>query len=139
MLGPGSVLQVGLPVGLDSCEPVHELVEVEQLLDLSAATAEQRVRLRLSGPTGPLDLLMGVDYRVTVIRYGALRKDPSVGFGELFDIDCMHPAGGWPERLGSSVWMLLNARGHGTSGSIQLVSRPLGERLLASFPSVYQA
>lgn len=132
-------MHVGLPAVSGSAEVSDELVEVEQLLDLSAASPEHRVRLRLSGPSDAADPLLWVDCRLTIIRYGALRMDASVGLGALFEIDCLLLTGGRPDRIESSAWMLLNARGHGTSGSIQLVSRPLGERLLRAFPSVYSA
>lgn len=139
MLGPGSVLHVGLPVDPGSAEVGEELIEVEQLLDLSAASGAARVRLQLSGGFAVYDPLRLLDFRLTLIRYGALRMDPSVGLGELFEIDCTILTGGRPDRVESAAWMLLNAHGHGTSGSIQLVSRPLGERLLRAFPSVYSA
>jgi hypothetical protein len=139
MLGPSSILHVTLPACLGLVHAANELTEVEQLLDLSAASAKERVCLRLSGALSAVDHARMSECRLTIIRYGALRMESSVVLGDLFEIDDSLLMDGSAGRDGSTAWMLLNARGHGTSGSIQLVSRPLGARLLRAFPSVYSA
>jgi len=54
-------------------------------------------------------------------------------------LDCAQLFDARGVSIASSSLMLLNVRGHGTSGSIQLVSRSLGERLLRFYPSIYSS
>jgi len=125
----------------------YDIIEVRQCLDLSAVTESAKVRLCLrSGHAIEALDVKGIagyfpfnEYRFTLIRYGALRLRGRIRLASLFALDCaqLFDARGVP--IASESLMLLNVRGHGTSGSIQLVSRGLGERLLRSYPSIYSA
>lgn len=138
MLGSGSVQHFSIVSAGPGRAQVDSLIEVEQVLDLSAATPSGRACLRIKGEGGGVTYCTK-EFRVTLSRYGALRVATGVRLGDLVGLDCdsLFDENGAP--MSSSSLMLLFARGHGTSGSIQLVSRSLGERLLRAFPSIYQA
>lgn len=140
MLGPGSVVHVEVRAGRPGeSSGGCEWTEVDQLLDLSAASDADRVCLRLTGDFVPWQSSDRAERRLTLIRYASMRMNAGVKLGDLFYLDCSGLRECSQDASAPHAWMLLNARGHGTSGSIQLVSRSLGERLLESFPSIYHA
>lgn len=123
----------------------YDFMEVRQHLDLSATSASAQVRLYLrsgflSGNAGTIGVSgyhpFG-EYRFTLIRYSALTLPRQARLGDLFDLDCVQLFDACGLPVVADTLMLLNVRGHGRSGSIQLVSRSLGLRLLKSFPSIY--
>lgn len=145
VLGTDSILNFEIAEAEGQAGVGYDIVEVRQCLDLSAVSGTGRVRLCLrSGHATEAMGVMGVagyypfgEYRFTLIRYGALRHREQASLASFFDLDCsqLYDARGVviaPESL-----LLLNVRGHGTSGSIQLVSRSLGLRLLKSYPSIH--
>jgi hypothetical protein len=138
MLGPSSILNFAIQGRCDGLGAFVQTTDVEQVIDLSQASAEARISLRLSGLC-PYWMFEGSDFRVTLIRFGDMRLGQDVGVGSLFALD----SNGLLDALGLPIppheLMVLMARGHATSGSIQLVSRSLGERLLRAFPSIYRA
>jgi len=122
-----------------------DFMEVRQYLDLSETSVSARVRLYLR--SGYLTSNVGTigvsgyhrfgEYRFTLIRYSALTMARQVRLGDLFDLDCSQLFDAYGLPVAADSLMLLKACGHGTSGSIQLVSRSLGLRLLKSYPSIY--
>lgn len=136
------LLQADGQAGVD-----YDIIEVRQCLDLSGVTESAKVRLSLR--SGHVIDAMGVkgvagffpfnEYRFTLIRYGALRLRGQPCLASLFDLDCTQLFDARGEAIASETLVLLNVRGHGTSGSIQLVSCGLGERLVRSYPSIYSA
>ena len=123
----------------------YDFMEVRQFLDLSATSVSARVRLYLrSGYLNSNVGSIGVsgyhplgEYRFTLIRYSALTMASQARFGDLSDLDCSQLFDAYGLPVAADTLMLLKACGHGTSGSIQLVSRDLGLRLLKSYPSIY--
>jgi len=147
VLGDGSVLNFELVEANREPGFGYDIIEVSQCLDLSAVVAPAKVRLCLRSGHAVRHLGVRVvdgyfpanDYRFTLIRYGALRLSVRARLASLFDLDCaqLFDARGVP--IASESLMLLNVRSYGSSGSIQLVSRGLGERLLRFYPSIYSA
>lgn len=125
----------------------YDVIEVRQCLDLSSVSGAARVRICLrSGHATEALGVMGVagyylfgEYRFTLIRYGALRHRAQASLASLFVLDCSQLFDARGVVIAPESLLLLNVRGHGTSGSIQLVSRGLGLRLLKSYPSIYSA
>lgn len=138
MLGPSSILNVAIQGRADGLGAYVQTTDVEQVLDLSPASASARISLRLSGLC-PYGMFEGSDFRVTLIRFGAMRTEPDAAVGSLFALESSALVDALGMPVPSQQLMVLMARGHGTSGSIQLVSRSLGERLLRAFPSIYRA
>lgn len=145
VLGNGSALSFELadaeaPVGVG-----YDVIEVRQCLDLSEVTEAAKVRLSLR--SGHAVDALGVpsvagyypfgEYRFTLIRYGALRHREQARLASLIALDCSQLFDARGVSIAPESLMLQNVRGHGTSGSIQLVSRSLGLRLLKSYPSIY--
>lgn len=123
----------------------YDVIEVRQCLDLSVVSGTARVRICLrSGHATEALGVMGVagyypfgEYRFTLIRYGALRHREQASLASLFALDCAQLFDARGVVIAPESLLLLNVRGHGTSGSIQLISRSLGLRLLKSYPSIY--
>jgi hypothetical protein len=123
----------------------YDVIEVRQCLDLSAVSGTPKVRICLrSGPFNSSSGIPGIsgyypfgEYRFTLIRYGALRLGNRPRLSDLFELDCAQLFDARGVSITSDSLLLLNVRGHGTSGSIQLVSRSLGLRLLKSYPTIY--
>lgn len=147
VLGEGSALNFEL---VDAEAPAgvgYDILEVRQCLDLSQVTESTPVRLSLrSGKMAEaLDIRVVAgyyppnEYRFTLVRYGALRLRWRLGLASLYTLDCSQLFDAHGVAIAPEALMLLNVQGHGTSGSIQLVSRRLGERLLRFYPSVYSA
>ena len=145
VLGNDSALNFELVKAEGQAGVGYDVVEVRQCLDLSAVSGTARVRLclRSGHVTEALDV-MGVagyypfgEYRFTLIRYGALRHREQASLASLFELDCTQLFDARGVAIAPESLLLLNVRGHGTSGSIQLVSRRLGERLLRSYPLIY--
>ena len=123
----------------------YDVLEVRQCLDLSAVSGTAKVRICLRsgyfssslGVIGVLGYYPFGEYRFTIIRYGALRLRSHARLADLMALDCTQLFDARGVSIASDSLMLLNVRGHGTSGSIQLVSCSLGLRLLKSYPSIY--
>ncbi len=145
VLGNDSALNFELVEAEGQAGVGYDVVEVRQCLDLSAVSGAARVRLCLrSGHVTEALGVMGVagyypfgEYRFTLIRYGTLRHREQASLASLFDLDCTQLFDARGVAIAPESLLLLNVRGHGTSGSIQLVSRSLGERLLRSYPLIY--
>lgn len=145
VLGNGSAWSFELADAEAPAGVGYDVIEVRQCLYLSEVTEAARVRLGLrSGHVIEALGVMGVagffpfnEYRLTLIRYGELRLRGQPRLASLFDLDCTQLFDARGVSIAPESLLLLNARGHGTSGSIQLVSRGLGERLLRSYPSIY--
>jgi len=147
VMGAGSVVDVTL-VDVDG-QPGEacDLFEVSQQLDLAEVTASAPLTFRLKaaaggrgrGWQGVVGFYPFGEYRFTLIRYGLIRLGSSLRLADIMTLDCreLWDARGLP--IAPASLMLLNVRGHGTYGSIQLVSRSLGERLLGSYPDIYSA
>lgn len=122
-----------------------DLYEVTQQLDLSDVTPARPVRFRLKSPgvgqPQNWSVVVGFypfgEYRFTLIRYASLRVGACAKLADILVLDCtaLRDARGAP--ISNDSLMLLRFHGHGSSGSIQLVSRSLGLRLLQSYPSIY--
>lgn len=146
VMGAGSVIDFSL-ADVDALPGEGcDLYEVRQHLDLTDVTIARPVTFRLISPSsGALRGAMGVvgfypfgEYRFTLIRYGAIRLGTYAKLADILVLDCsLCDARGVP--IPAQSLMLLRVRGHGSSGSIQLVSRSLGLRLLESYPSIYSA
>jgi hypothetical protein len=147
VLGNDSVLHFELLEADGHPGAAYDVIEVRQCLDLSAVSREAKVRICLrsrpfgnsQGGVGVLGFYPFGEYRFTIIRYGALRLRSGVNVADLLALDCAQLFDARGVSIASSSLMLLNVRGHGTSGSIQLVSRSLGERLLRFYPSIYSS
>lgn len=147
VLGNGSALSFELADAEAPAGVGYDVIEVRQCLDLSEVTKAARVRLRLRsghviealGVTGVAGFFPFNEYRFTLIRYGALRLWGRTRLASLFALDCTQLFDARGVVIAPESFLLLNVRGHGTSGSIQLVSRGLGLRLLKSYPSIYSA
>lgn len=146
VMGAGSVIDFSL-ADVDALPGEGcDLYEVRQHLDFTDVTIARPVTFRLISPSsGALRGAMGVvgfypfgEYRFTLIRYGAIRFGTYAKLADILVLDCsLCDARGVP--IPAQSLMLLRVRGHGSSGSIQLVSRSLGLRLLESYPSIYSA
>jgi hypothetical protein len=147
VLGNDSALNFDLVEADGQPGVAYDVIEVRQCLDLSAVALDAKVRICLrSGSFGSSLGVLGVlgyypfgEYRFTIIRYGALRLRSHARLADLLALDCTQLFDARGVSIASDSLMLLNVRGHGTSGSIQLVSRSLGLRLLKSYPSIYSS
>jgi len=147
VLGNGSAWSFELADAEAPAGVGYDVIEVRQCLDLSEATEAAKVRLGLRsghavdalGVPGVAGYFPFNEYRFTLIRYGALRLRGQPRLASLFDLDCTQLFDARGVAIAPESLLLLNVRGHGTSGSIQLVSRGLGERLLRFYPSIYSA
>ena len=145
VLGNGSAWSFELADAEAPAGVGYDVIEVRQCLDLSVVEESTRVRLCLwsghvieaLGVTGVAGFFPFNEYRFTLIRYGALRLRGQPRLASLFDLDCTQLFDARGVAIAPESLLLLNVRGHGTSGSIQLVSRSLGERLLRSYPLIY--
>lgn len=145
VMGPGSVVDFTL-ADVDALPGRGcDLYEVTQQLDLSCVTASNPISFHLKCPHGGRDRGWSVvagfypfdEHRFTLIRYASLRVEPGAKLADILVLDCaaLRDARGAP--ISNDSLMLLRFHGHGSSGSIQLVSRSLGLRLLESYPSIY--
>jgi len=147
VLGAGSVIDFDLVDVRAAPGEGCDLYEVKQCLDCTDVTVARPVTLRLRSPgdgerqgaRGVAGFQPGGEYRFTLMRYGAIRFASYAQLADILVLDCTDL---WDTRglpIPTETWMLLRVHGHASSGSIQLVSRSLGGRLLACYPSVYSA
>jgi hypothetical protein len=147
VMGAGSVIDFTL-VDVDALPGEGcDHFEVRQHLDFTDVTFARPVTFRLRSAVGhPDGYGQGVvgfcplgEYRFTLIRYGAIRFGAYVRLSDVLVLDCTALRDAKGEPIARESLMLLRVRGHGAWGSIQLVSRSLGLRLLHAYPSIYSA
>jgi hypothetical protein len=147
VMGAGSVIDFSL-ADVDALPGEGcDLYEVRQHLDLTDVTLARPVIFRLSslgggalrGSRGVVGFYPFGEYRFTLIRYGAICFASYSKLADILVLDCSSLCDACGVPIPAQSLILLRVRGHGSSGSIQLVSRSLGLRLLESYPSIYSA
>ena len=147
VMGPGSVIDFTL-VDVDALPGEGcDLFEIRQHLDFTDVTFARPVTVRLrsladhreGGGKGIAGFYPEGEYRFTLIRYGAIHFCAYVKLADILVLDCAGLLDAKGAPIPRESLMLLRVRGHRAWGSIQLVSRSLGLRLLRAYPSIYSA
>lgn len=143
--GPASTLTFEIRDAACSEGSGHSSYEVRQLLDLSGLSSAAPATLRIQSASSACPtyfertpgFFVFDEYRFILIRFGAILLPVDTPLAELFKIDQQgfYDARGLPVAPGG--FCLIRMHGHGGSGSIQLVSRPLAERLVQAYPNLY--
>lgn len=145
IIGPASVLPFNVIDVSCHANSSYDNLEIRQLLDLSALSAEAPAFLKVQSPVSvsPISFPRTTgfypfeEYRFVLIRFGSILLPVGSLLGDLFKINVadFFDARGVP--IDSTSFCLIRMRGHGGSGSIQLVTPHLADRLVRAYPTIY--
>lgn len=146
MLGPSSCLDFLVRSVDGQPGDVHSLLDIDHGLYLSEVTTDSPVRIRLmSSPLGAHDRFARTDaffpfseVTCTLVRFGFLDLGSRQSPQGLFSLDTSLFKDSCGREVPSQDLALVLVRGHGYSGSIQLVTSRLASRLPRFYPGMYQ-
>jgi hypothetical protein len=144
LVGPGSTYEFNLVDTACEAQTSCNAYNVSQVLDLLALSVASPVVLRLAGvcclkpnACGRAGVCSPSKLYCTLFRYGEMLTRPQIRLSDVFILDCRGLIDCDGLQVAPDSLMLLKSHGHGSFGSIQLMSRALALRLLKFYPTIY--
>ena len=137
LIGPGSTVDFELrsekACPCFSCD----CIDVDVLFDLSGIHTDKPAIFKLHGEARECSMTALESLRLPLVRYGSVARGGCTPISKLIQLDVSELRIAVGNHWGQGSLVLINAQGHGGSGSIQLLTRPTADRMLKAFPRLY--
>lgn len=145
VLGSGSRVGFAVPDGFADTPGAPFCMDLEGELDLSGIEPGKPVHLAVTGCLRRAEGLMHVRGaqpvegvgRLTLIRYGAIRRPAGLPLSRLFSLDTDGLRDEHDEVVSPAGWVLLQMHTHRGAGCLQLVTPAMARTLGEAFPGLY--